>query len=87
MPSYSPQQGSFFAHKITLEGWGEDVFAQSLSTARVDMNPHQIDAALFALASPLNKGVLLADEVGLGRPSKPLWSSLRNGPSAAAAFC
>ena len=67
MPSYSPLQGSYFAHKITLEGVGEDAFAQSLSTARVDMNPHQIDAALFALASPLTKGVLLADEVGLGK--------------------
>src|SRR5215469_1210010 len=64
---YSPQQGTFFAHKITLEGQGEDAFAQSLSTARVDMNPHQVDAALFALASPLTKGVLLADEVGLGK--------------------
>jgi superfamily II DNA or RNA helicase len=67
MPSYSAQQGSFFAHRITLEGLGEDALAQSLSTARVDMNPHQVDAALFALASPLAKGVLLADEVGLGK--------------------
>jgi excisionase family DNA binding protein len=49
---YSPQQGTFFAHRITLVGTGEDAFAQSLSTARVDMNPHQVDAALFALASP-----------------------------------
>ena len=31
------------------------------------MNPHQVDAALFALKSPLAKGVLLADEVGLGK--------------------
>jgi SNF2 family DNA or RNA helicase len=67
MPYYSPQQGCYFANKITLQGIGEDAFAQSLSTARVDMNPHQIDAALFALASPLTKGVLLADEVGLGK--------------------
>jgi superfamily II DNA or RNA helicase len=64
---YTPQQGTFFAHAITLEGPGEDSFAQSLSTARVDMNPHQVDAALFALSSPLSKGVLLADEVGLGK--------------------
>jgi excisionase family DNA binding protein len=64
---YSPQQGTFFAHRITLESTGEDALAQSLSTARVDMNPHQVDAALFALASPLTKGVLLADEVGLGK--------------------
>lgn len=64
---YSPQQGTYFAHRITLEGTGEGALAQSLSTARVDMNPHQVDAALFALASPLTKGVLLADEVGLGK--------------------
>ncbi len=64
---YSPQQGTFFAHRVTLEGKSEDALAQSLSTARVDMNPHQVDAALFALASPLTKGVLLADEVGLGK--------------------
>lgn len=31
------------------------------------MNPHQVDAALFALKSPFSKGVLLADEVGLGK--------------------
>jgi len=61
------QQSTFFAHRITLEGLGEDALAQSLSTARVDMNPHQVDAALFALASPLSKGVMLADEVGLGK--------------------
>ena len=64
---YSPQQAAFFAHRLTLEGTGEVALAQSLSTARVDMNPHQVDAALFALASPLSKGVLLADEVGLGK--------------------
>ncbi|MBV9084113.1 MAG: DEAD/DEAH box helicase, partial [Acidobacteriaceae bacterium] len=61
------QQSTFFAHRITLEGLGEGALAQSLSTARVDMNPHQVDAALFALGSPLSKGVLLADEVGLGK--------------------
>jgi superfamily II DNA or RNA helicase len=33
----------------------------------VDLNPHQIDAALFAVRSPLSKGVILADEVGLGK--------------------
>jgi SNF2 family DNA or RNA helicase len=72
MTLYTPQQGAFFAHKITLEGLGEDTFAQSLSTARVDMNPHQVDAALFALSSPLAKGALLADEVGLGKTEAAL---------------
>lgn len=31
------------------------------------MNPHQVEAALFALRSPISSGVLLADEVGLGK--------------------
>lgn len=39
----------------------------SLFDASVDLNPHQIDAAMFALQSPLSKGVILADEVGLGK--------------------
>ncbi|MBL8665998.1 MAG: DEAD/DEAH box helicase, partial [Rhodospirillales bacterium] len=67
MTAFTPHQSTFFAHRITLEGLGEQALAQSLSTARVDMNPHQVDAALFALASPLSKGVVLADEVGLGK--------------------
>lgn len=39
----------------------------ALFDACVDLNPHQIDAAAFALRNPLSKGVLLADEVGLGK--------------------
>lgn len=41
--------------------------AVAVAGAQVDMNPHQVDAALFAFASPLSKGVVLADEVGLGK--------------------
>ena len=57
----------YLAHRITLDGTGDDAFAKSLSTARVETKPHQVDAALFALHSPLSKGVILADEVGLGK--------------------
>ena len=39
----------------------------TLISAQVDLNPHQVDAALFAFKSPLSKGALLADEVGLGK--------------------
>jgi adenine-specific DNA-methyltransferase len=39
----------------------------SLAGAKVDLNPHQVDAALFAIQSPLSRGVILADEVGLGK--------------------
>ncbi|MFO7883470.1 MAG: SNF2-related protein [Desulfobacteraceae bacterium] len=42
-------------------------FKKEQFDACVDLNPHQIEAALFALRSPLSKGVLLADEVGLGK--------------------
>jgi SNF2 family DNA or RNA helicase len=41
--------------------------APALAGARVDLNPHQVDAALFAFNSPLSNGVILADEVGLGK--------------------
>ena len=44
-----------------------DSLSQSLLSSTVDINPHQIDAALFAFKSPFNKGVVLADEVGLGK--------------------
>jgi ERCC4-related helicase len=64
---YLPVQGRYHAHRLTIAGNGEDAFTQSLTSARVEMNPHQVNAALFALKSPFAKGVLLADEVGLGK--------------------
>eukprot|EP01035_Chromulina_nebulosa_P062482 gene62482-85456_t len=67
MAGYTPFQSQWFAHFLTREGLEGDGLAQSLSAARVDLNPHQVDAAMFALRSPLSKGVLLADEVGLGK--------------------
>lgn len=38
-----------------------------MAGAQVDLNPHQVDAALFAFKSPLERGAILADEVGLGK--------------------
>jgi superfamily II DNA or RNA helicase len=64
---YTPHQSTYLAYRITLEGRGEDAFAKSLSSARVETKPHQVDASLFALHSPLSRGVILADEVGLGK--------------------
>jgi SNF2 family DNA or RNA helicase len=59
----------YFAWELTRRRAAseEDRLAQSLFDASVDLNPHQIDAALFALSNPLSKGVVLADEVGLGK--------------------
>src|SRR5438105_5838591 len=41
--------------------------AGAVASAQVDLNPHQVDTALFAFNSPLSRGALLADEVGLGK--------------------
>lgn len=59
----------YFAHDLTRRHAPNGIgrLSQSLFDASVDLNPHQIEAALFALKSPLSKGVLLADEVGLGK--------------------
>ena len=58
----------YFACELTrIGGAGVDRLSRSLFDACVDLNPHQIEAALFAFRSPISKGVLLADEVGLGK--------------------
>ncbi len=64
----TPYHAKYFAYELTRQGGdGVDRLGRSLFDAAVDLNPHQIDAALFAMRSPLAKGVLLADEVGLGK--------------------
>jgi SNF2 family DNA or RNA helicase len=59
----------YFAHDLTKRCAPDSVekLAGAVAGALVDLNPHQIDAALFAFSSPLSKGALLADEVGLGK--------------------
>lgn len=59
----------YFASELTRR-WSSDKLeklSQSLFNATVDLNPHQLDAALFAFRSPLSRGAILADEVGLGK--------------------
>jgi hypothetical protein len=56
-----------------------DRFGQSLLNETVDLNPHQIEAALFAFRSPLSRGAILADEVGLGSSASPRRSCSRFG--------
>jgi len=59
----------YIGHALRQRGASGDAsrIAAAVAGARVDLNPHQVDAALFALRSPLSRGVLLADEVGLGK--------------------
>lgn len=44
-----------------------DKLTAALADAQVDLNPHQIEAALFTFRSPFSNGAILADEVGLGK--------------------
>ena len=59
----------YLAHELTRRCAPDssERLAGAVAGAQVDLNPHQVDAALFAFASPLSKGALLADEVGLGK--------------------
>jgi SNF2 family DNA or RNA helicase len=66
---YTRHQIRFFAEQLLLKRpqCTIDGLASAMSGVKVDLQPHQVDAALFALQSPLSGGALLADEVGLGK--------------------
>lgn len=65
----SMQQAKYFAYELTRLNKNDNIgrLGQALMDAQVDLNPHQVEASSFALSSPLSKGVILADEVGLGK--------------------
>lgn len=69
MNTHTAHQTRYFAWELSRKRASseQDRLSQSLFDAHVDVNPHQIEAALFALNNPLSKGVILADEVGLGK--------------------
>ncbi|MEK6727026.1 MAG: SNF2-related protein [Deltaproteobacteria bacterium] len=64
-----PFHQTLLAHELTLKRASNDMrkLESSLSSAMVDLNPHQIDAALFAFKGPMSSGAILCDEVGLGK--------------------
>ncbi|WP_198140762.1 SNF2-related protein [Nitrosospira sp. NpAV] len=65
----TPHQSQYYAWLLTRRAAGDTVesLASTLVDSQVDLNPHQVEAALFACKNPLSKGVILADEVGLGK--------------------
>src|SRR3990167_3024887 len=65
----TPYHAKYFAFELTKRSSSDSLqkLASSLLDAQVDLNPHQVEAALFAFHSPLSKGAILADEVGLGK--------------------
>ena len=67
--NFTAHQKRYFAQQLILSRPTREVeaLASSMSGVKVDLNPHQVEAALFALKSPISNGSLLADEVGLGK--------------------
>ena len=59
----TPFHSHYWAQQLTLKASSDSLenLSRSFSGARVDLNPHQVDAALFAFRSPLSKGTILAD--------------------------
>ena len=68
-PSLNPHQCQYYAWLLTRRAASDTVesLASTLVDPQVDHNPHQVEAALFACSNPLSRGVILADEVGLGK--------------------
>ncbi len=66
---FTDYQAKYFAYELTKRCPSDSIekLAATVAGAQVDLNPHQVDAALFAFKSPLSQGALLADEVGLGK--------------------
>ena len=66
---FTPYHSKYAAYDLTklAPPGSDDQLSMSLFDASVDLNPHQIEAAMFALQSPLAEGAILADEVGLGK--------------------
>ena len=61
----------YLAYELTRRSASDSVekLASVLADAQaqVDLNPHQVEAALFAFRNPFSRGAILADEVGLGK--------------------
>src|ERR1051325_1241186 len=65
----TPYHAKYFAYELTRRFASDSAekLAGAVASSQVDLNPHQVNAALFSFRSPLSKGALLADEVGLGK--------------------
>ena len=69
MQNLSNYQAKLYAHELDRSYASDHVgkLAGLLFDAQVEPKPHQVDAALFALQTPFLDGVIVADEVGLGK--------------------
>lgn len=66
---FTDYHAKYSTHELTRRWSSDNVgkLAAAVAGAQVNLNPHQMDAALFAFNSPLSKGALLTDKVGLGK--------------------
>jgi adenine-specific DNA-methyltransferase len=78
-----------FAHELRRRrsAANSETLAGAIQGAEIDLNPHQVEAALFAGESKLSRGVKLDDEVGLGKTkldsqNDVLWADTRRGNEA-----
>jgi superfamily II DNA or RNA helicase len=69
MSKITQYHAKYYAHELTKRCPSDSVekLAAVLADAQVDLNPHQVEAALFAFRNPFSRGAILADEVGLGK--------------------
>ena len=69
MPPVHPIHRRYLAEELVRLRRSDDErrYVASQRTGRIDPNPHQIDAVIFALGRVREGGCILADEVGLGK--------------------
>ena len=59
----------YLAEKLTLKKMAGNLvrLSSTLAKSSIQLNPYQIQAVKYAFDSPLQRGAILADEVGLGK--------------------
>lgn len=69
MMKLTDYHAKYFAYELTKRCSSDSVekLVSVLADAQVDLNPHQVEAALFVFRNPFSRGAILADEVGLGK--------------------
>jgi hypothetical protein len=76
----------YYAYELTKRCASDNIEkpAGAVASAQVDLNPRQVDAALFAFLSPLSKGPSLQMKQDWAKPSTLDWCCLRSGLSKSA---
>src|SRR4051812_42746561 len=65
---FTPFHERLMGGELTGKGAGGQArVMRAVAEAKVDLNPHQLEAAVFAMESLSRGGCMLADEVGLGK--------------------